>query len=140
VEMYFLCMPPPFARLVQPARESDVTAMDTMMHTAEDAPTLTQVAFASLRLLRTLPRLRHLWDCTPLLALLAHETREVRWAAVQSAAVLFDMSAARRAQLASSVLTPTDELAAAMTWADDDATLATERASMYSLSVRAPPG
>lgn len=72
-----MCAPPPFVRLLQPRADAQPTAMDTDDVTAVEAaaatPTLTEVAFASLRLLRALPNLRHVWDCTPLLTLLSHE-------------------------------------------------------------------
>ena len=48
--------------------------------------------------------------------------------------VLFALNAARRQQLAGRVLTPAEELAAAMTWADADTALATQRAAMFDLS------
>lgn len=80
VELYFMCAPPPFVRLLMPPADAQPTAMDTDDVTAveaAEAPTLTEVAFASLRLLRALPNLRHVWDCTPLLALLSHEVRGI---------------------------------------------------------------
>jgi hypothetical protein len=61
------------------------------------------------------------------------QVAEVRWAAVESAVVLFALNAARRQQLAARVLTPAQELAAAMTWVDTDTALATQRAAMFDL-------
>jgi hypothetical protein len=75
-----MCAPPPFVRLLQPPADAQPTTMDTDDATAVEAaaavPTLTDISFASLRLLRALPNLRHVWDCTPLLALLSHEVSE----------------------------------------------------------------
>ncbi|KAL4440107.1 hypothetical protein ABPG75_003108 [Micractinium tetrahymenae] len=92
-----------------------------------------QLARATLRGLQLLPQLH--WPVAAVLpVLLQHPEADVRWCAVECAALVFGLRDASRAKLAGRVLAEDEGAACTLRWQNERALFAAELAAMYSSS------